>query len=437
MSPLPAPMTDTLSDQDRAFLDEVFERRRAGKFGKRKRLAMLQALPQGMVLEADERHRFERTGALPARLTSGAETLPPAPPSAYSVIDRVSTDFAIRLTPPVHHSDGPMPTEKFGRTVVRGYPDIFALEARDVLGNIKNHQALFRLDAGYIREITDDQALPFADTIGWDEAVELSGKTANMSATGSGMFSHWTFDVLPRFKVLAERGHPVESFDHVVISTRNAAFGFHDQGLMRVGVDLDKVRVANQDGPVFRFAHLVEPSKVRDSYFGEPWVYEEVRRIFAGGKPEGGSPGKRLYIGRKNTNKRTVLNMAEIQPVLDAFGFVTVYAEDWSIPEFARIMNQARVIVGPHGAGFSNIAFCEPGTRVMELYGPHITVEFWGISNTLGLQHHILAGYDEAHRYPWEDGAFPVASQKERNAAGFKIDPAHLRRALAAVCEGA
>ena len=59
----------------------------------------------------------------------------------------------------------------------------------------------------------------------------------------------------------------------------------------------------------------------------------------------------------------------------------------------------------------------------MELYGPHITVEFWGISNTLGLEHHILAGYDEARRYPWDDGAFPVASQKERNAAGFFVDP--------------
>lgn len=429
-------MTETLSDQERAFLDEVVERRRTGKFGKKKRLAMLQALPAGQILAPEERSRFERAGALPERLTAGAGSLEPAPSSAYQVLDRRSSDATLKLTPPVNHSTGPLPTDKFNRVQIRGYPDVYAVEAKDVLGNIKNHQALFRVDEGYIPELTDVEALPFADTIGWDDATELSGKSANLAATGSGMFSHWTFDVLPRARVLAERGHPIDSFDHVVISTRNAAFGFHDQGLMKLGVDLDKVRVAKEHGPVFRFEHLVEPSKVRDHYFGQPWVYEEVRRIFAGGRPEGGSPGERLFIGRKNTNKRTVLNIAEVQPVLDAFGFTTVYAEDWSIPEFAKIMNGARVIVGPHGAGFSNIAFCEPGTRVMELYGPHITVEFWGISNTLGFQHHLLAGYDEQHRYPWDDDAFPVASQQERNAAGFYVDPRELRRALAAVCEG-
>ena len=430
-------MTDTpLNERERAFRDEVLARRRGGKFGRKDRLELLAGLKGTRVLEPQELARFERTGHLPPRLLPADELTAPAPPSAYEVLDRRTSAYSLRLTPPVMHSPGPLPTKKFSRAAVREYPDLFAVEARDVCGHIRNHMALFRLDEGYIPEITDADALPFEDTFPWDEARDLPGKSANLSATGSAMFSHWTFDVLPRAKLLEERGHPIDSFDHVVIATRNTAFGFHDQGLMRLGVDLDKVRVAKEGTPVFRFEHLVEPSKVRDGYYGEPWVYEEVRRLFAGGQPEGGTPGERLFIGRKNTNKRTVLNMAEIQPQLDDLGFTTIYAEDWSIPEFARIMNQARVVAAVHGAGLSNIAFCEPGTKVLELYGPHITVEFWGISNTLGFEHHLLAGYDEAGRRPWDEGAFPVRSQQERNAAGFTVDPAELRRALAAVCEG-
>ena len=426
-----------LSDRERAFREEVFERRRAGKFGKKVRLEMLNAMRGNPVLRGPEVFRFERTGHLPERLLPTTGAAAPAPASAYDVIDRRPSSYSLKLTAPVMHSPGPLPSKKFERGAVRSYPDLFAVEARKATGHIKNHMAVFRLEEGYIPEITDEEALPFADTFPWDQARELPGKTANLSATGSGMFSHWTFDVLPRAKLLEERGHPIDSFDNVVITTRNHEFGFHDQGLLRLGVDLERVRVAKLDGPVFRFEHLVEPSKVRDGYYGEPWVYEEVRRLFAGGRPEGGSPGERLFIGRKNTRKRTVLNMAEIQPVLDELGFVAVYAEDWSIPEFARIMNQARMVAAVHGAGLSNIAFCEPGTKVMELYGPHITVEFWGISNTLGFEHHLLAGYDEEHRFPWDAGAFPVASQQERNAAGFSVDPGELRRALAAMCEGA
>jgi capsular polysaccharide biosynthesis protein len=429
-------MTDTpLTERERAFRDEVFDRMRSGKFGKKRRLEMMAAAGADQVLSEAERVRFERAGKLPPRLLEGAP-LTPADAGDYAVLGLRSTDWSLALSPPVQHSAGPLPIEEFSRAGVRRFPDLFAVEARNVRAHLKNHLSIVEAASGYVPEITDEDALPYASTFPWEEVRELEGKTANLFATGSAMFSHWTFDVLPRVKMLAERGHPIESFDHVVIAARNPGFGFHAQGLAAVGIDPGKVFVAAEGRPVFSFEHLVQPSKCRVGYYGEPWVYEEVRRLFAGGRLDGAGPGERLFIGRKNTNKRTVLNYAEIEPVLAAAGFSTVYAEDFSIAEFAQVLNKARAIVAVHGAGLSNIVFCEPGTRLMELYGPHITYEFWGIANTLGLDHHILAGYDDQGRYPWEAGAFPVASQKERNAAGFFVDPAQLRRALADFCEG-
>jgi capsular polysaccharide biosynthesis protein len=51
------------------------------------------------------------------------------------------------------------------------------------------------------------------------------------------------------------------------------------------------------------------------------------------------------------------------------------------------------VVLAPHGAGLSNIVFCQPGTKVIELFAPtYIPPCYRIISNICGLEHYYLIG---------------------------------------------
>ena len=44
-------------------------------------------------------------------------------------------------------------------------------------------------------------------------------------------------------------------------------------------------------------------------------------------------------------------------------------------------MAEAKAVIAPHGAGFSNIVFTSPSTKFMELIGARYTPEYWMIAN--------------------------------------------------------
>ena len=76
---------------------------------------------------------------------------------------------------------------------------------------------------------------------------------------------------------------------------------------------------------------------------------------------------KLLYISRRDAANRPVTNEREVEHTLESRGFKVVNPGAVSVTEQIRLFKGARVVVGPHGAGLTNIAFCEPGTKILEL----------------------------------------------------------------------
>jgi capsular polysaccharide biosynthesis protein len=48
-----------------------------------------------------------------------------------------------------------------------------------------------------------------------------------------------------------------------------------------------------------------------------------------------------------------------------------------TVSEQMAIYRNAEFIIGPHGASFSNIIWCEPGTHLMELFSPNYAPDFF------------------------------------------------------------
>lgn len=61
--------------------------------------------------------------------------------------------------------------------------------------------------------------------------------------------------------------------------------------------------------------------------------------------------------------------------------------ENLSIQEQAELMSGAEVVVGVHGAGFTNLSFCQAGTKVVEIFGDYIVPCYWALSTVAGLDY--------------------------------------------------
>ena len=67
--------------------------------------------------------------------------------------------------------------------------------------------------------------------------------------------------------------------------------------------------------------------------------------------------------------------------VLSKYGFIKLDLESLSVAEQAELFSSAEVIIAAHGAALTNITFCQPGTRILEIFPPNYIMHFfWAVS---------------------------------------------------------
>lgn len=98
-------------------------------------------------------------------------------------------------------------------------------------------------------------------------------------------------------------------------------------------------------------------------------ILARTRELF----PEA-APVERLFLARPPGDHKSPKS-AEIARVVEGHGFTVVEPQKLSFEEQVGLFHQARIIVGPGGAAFTNILFCQPDA-VSALWKPrHIDAE--------------------------------------------------------------
>ena len=114
---------------------------------------------------------------------------------------------------------------------------------------------------------------------------------------------------------------------------------------------------------------------------------------------EAGGPGgpARIYVSRALASARRVANEAEVIAALRPFGIEPVTLEGMAVADQARLFAGARLVVGPHGAGFANMVFAPPGAALVELtprpgtnWGDAHPNYFRNLAHGMGLRHLAL-----------------------------------------------
>lgn len=259
----------------------------------------------------------------------------------------------------------------------------------------------------------------------------LTGKTLVAVVEGSSIFTHWLIDTLPRLEGARQAGYPLESFDNFLFATAKA--GFCRESFAALDIDPAKVKTRLQLGNLISCDEIVYVSAPRDRFFASGWVYDFVTGTFLS-KDRERLPKRRIYISRANAARRRILNEEALQPILTAHGFEIVKAEALGIRGMAELCAEATHVVAPHGAGLSNLVFLPPGGKVLELYGAHLSTEYWRICSQRGHHYYCLQG-TAANGEPYTHQQIEGMTFFERNGADLVVDPAAFTAALELILE--
>ncbi len=87
--------------------------------------------------------------------------------------------------------------------------------------------------------------------------------------------------------------------------------------------------------------------------------------------PRTGPFAEEIYVARTNSQNRVAANEAELIALLERQGVRIIIPGTLSVSEQIDAFRSARLVIGLHGAGMSNIVFCRSGSFVYEMLPRH------------------------------------------------------------------
>ncbi len=247
-------------------------------------------------------------------------------------------------------------------------------------------------------------------TILLEKVRYYSGSTAVLASAGANVYFHWLFDILPRIGIL-EEGGIIDKVDNFILGYTGLIFQQETLGLL--GIEEDKI-IASTNNWKFHVEceQLYVPSLFSTHDMVSDFQTSFLRNKFLT-KRKIPSKKERIYISRQSSIGRKIGNEEEFLSVLHKYDIMTYQLENLTFREQIELFSNAEIIIGSHGSGFSNIVFCEPGTKVIDLFPKSfINPCFWSIANNVELHYtYILTDNIKNNNNPQHDDIYITSEQ--------------------------
>lgn len=221
---------------------------------------------------------------------------------------------------------------------------------------------------------------------------DVTGAVGLLTTRGVDNYYHFLLDVIPRLELLRLGGLQVDTY------LVNQSLRFQGELLRTFGVPADRV-LQSSDNPHLRAQMLVVPSLPDNEMRTPGWIVALLRdRLLP---PNLDGPHRRIYVGRgRCPHTRMVRNEEGLLNMLSHHGVTPVDPGRMSVREQVRLFAEAELVIAAHGAALTNLVFCSPGTRIVELFAPdYVNVCFWALSTQVGgLDYRYLVGDGPGHR---------------------------------------
>lgn len=156
--------------------------------------------------------------------------------------------------------------------------------------------------------------------------------------------------------------------------------------LRHLGIDRDQLILADV-GQTFELNNLrfLPTSYGSYAFAPSPLLADYGAAIRSTVPPRSGNR-RRIYISRRDTSYRRMVNEDKLEALLTAKRYEIVTLSDMTFADQVNLFRACDEIVAPHGAGLSNLIFCQKGTKVLELTShAYVNPCFARIAQVLGL----------------------------------------------------
>ena len=219
----------------------------------------------------------------------------------------------------------------------------------------------------------------------------VSGRTLVLASTGGDTYFHWITDVLPRLGLARRAGYNTASFDWVLVN--GLTHPFQQETLKHIGIPKNRCLFFNKKELAYEIEEALLPSLPGVPGVVPPETVDFLRNTFSTKK---NSRSRKIFIGRGEAKHRPLIHEREIWAQLENRGFDSVDCGKMSVQEQAEVFGSAEVVVGAHGAALTNLVFCRPGTRVVELFSPaYVNPCYRDLCIAAGLRHAAVIGNGE------------------------------------------
>lgn len=155
------------------------------------------------------------------------------------------------------------------------------------------------------------------------------------------------------------------------------------------------IRKIPKDHHVFVSKYLLVPCRSWTSHFNKIDLIK-VRNFFNSKVfTKSLNFGDRIYISRKKSKRRKIVNEDKLVDLLKFFHFDIICMEDFSFDEQIQIMKNTSILVSSHGAGLANVNFLNEKSKIIELTPiiddfKKFRYPFWRMSTLLDLQYYCI-----------------------------------------------
>jgi hypothetical protein len=211
----------------------------------------------------------------------------------------------------------------------------------------------------------------------------IMGETCcSLMGVWSGNYFHWTLEILPMLQAVIQYQDVYE--DEVTLLVEHNAKPWVFESLRAFGFS----KILPIQNMHYKIKKLLVPPVGRRDGYTLPGSIKFLRSNEIHPRSV-----KMVYISRSDATKRQIINESEVISFLGGRGFTPLVLSQYDWRDQVSVMKGADIVIGPHGAGLANIAYCQPGTKVIEISTPeYINPCFFTLAAAAGLDYRLLIG---------------------------------------------
>lgn len=220
-----------------------------------------------------------------------------------------------------------------------------------------------------------------------NDIKKLPGKCLNLFSTWANSNpGHYQLDTISKWSVVMQLNQfKLQDFDWVCLP--DASYKLAKIFVEKLNIDPEKIIYISRDNQqAYQFDQLHSPTINGCSKLYRIKAFDPLCKLL---NIKRRKPSKLLYVSREDSG-RNIDNLQQVEDLLDKFGFEKVTCgADTNYIELIEKFSQASMVVGAHGAGLSNIMFCQPKTVMIEFVPEfHQQPYYMSLAHSVGLDYH-------------------------------------------------